>query len=343
MLALASCLMVDGLLVGCAAPQGELFPPIEPPIVWPPAPETPRIKLVGVLSGSGDLRAAKSGGEVLHSVLHGPRPPIRFSSPHSVAVNAGGLVAVADAGASAVHIIDLDARLHTLVSGWNEPVQTNFGTPIGVAWVGRRLFVTDAERHEVIELSADGAYRRRFGADVLKRPVGIVYVAAREHLYVVDGGGHTIAVFEPSGRVVTTIGRNGVAPGEFNYPSHVTWDRGDRLLVADTGNFRVQLLDLDGGVLRVIGQKGDGAGDFSMPKGVGFDSDGHLYVVDAHFENVQVFDAQGRLLLAFGHEGAGRGEFSLPAGLTVDRDDRIWVADAANRRIQVLAYLRNAG
>ncbi len=337
---MTSCLTVAGLLGGCAAPQGELFPLIDPPMVWPPAPETPRIKLVGELRGSMDLSAAVSGGEILQAAFRGPRPPIPFSSPHSVAVHAGHLLAVADGSASAVHLIDLDKRTHALVSGWADE---RFGAPIGVTWAGRRLFVTDAERHEVVELDARGNYRRRFGADLLKRPVGIVYVAVRDQLYVVDGGAHVIVVFDLSGHELTRIGHNGAAPGEFNYPSHITWDGGERLLVADTGNFRVQLLDLDGGCVRVLGKKGDGAGDFSLPKGVAFDGDGHLYVVDSHFENVQIFDLEGRLLLAFGHEGTGPGQFALPAGLAIDRDNRIWVADSANRRIQVFAYLRDAG
>lgn len=284
--------------------------------------------------------AARSGGEVFRAVFCGPRPPIPFSAPHSVAVCGTHQVAVADGSGSAVHVIDLDARTHTLVSGWHDG---RFDMPIGVAWAGQRLFVTDAKRHEVVELSADGTFRQRFGVDVLKRPVGIVYVAARDQLYVVDGGAHTIVVFALSGRVVTTFGRNGVAPGEFNYPSHLAWDGGDRLLVADTGNFRVQLLDLDGACRRTIGKKGDGAGDFSLPKGVAFDADGHLYVVDAHFENVQLFDDHGRLLLAFGQEGTGPGAFALPAGLAIDENGRIWVADSANHRIQIFAYLRGAG
>ncbi len=331
---------MDGLLVGCARPQGELFPLIDPPLVWPLAPETPRIRLVGELGGSADLHAAVPGSEIFKAALRGPRPPIGFSSPHSVAVHARWLVAVADGSGSAVHILDLRARTHRMVSGWNDG---RFATPIGVAWVGQRLFVTDAGRHEVIELDAQGTFRNRFGEGELKRPVGVTYVADRDQLYVVDGGSHRVVVFEPAGGLVTTFGHNGSNPGEFNYPSHIAWDGGERLLVADSGNFRVQLMDLDGVCLRVIGCKGDGAGDFSLPKGVAFDGDGHLYIVDSHFENVQIFDRQGRLLLAFGHEGAGRGEFALPAGLAIDQDNRIWVADSANRRIQVFDYLRNTG
>ena len=336
-LALAVAVTVAVIVCGCASPQGAVFDPIDPPVVWPAGPERARIQLVGELSGSDDLSASRSGGEAFLAALRGPRPPIKLSAPHSVARRGDHLLAVADTDIAAVSIMDLEARTHRMVSGGPG---ARFESPIGVAWAGSRLFVTDAARHEVFELDETGTYRRRFGADVLVRPVGIAYVPVGERLYVVDGGAHCIVVFDLGGMVVARLGQNGTEPGQFNYPSHICWDGGERLLVADSGNFRVQLLDLDGRCLQTFGQKGNGAGDFAMPKGVAFDSEGHLYVVDAQFENVQIFDDQGRLLLAFGQEGGGAGEFALPAGLTIDEQDRIWVADSANHRVQVFDYLR---
>ena len=323
---------------GCARPQGVLFPAIEPPRVWPAPPDAPRIRLLGVLSGSDDLKAAQSGGEVFANVLRGPRPAIRFSGPHALAVREPDVLAVADGAGAAVHIIDLESRTHLLVSGFG---QERFAVPVGVAWAGERLFVTDAGCREVIELDAAGQYVRSFGKDVLRRPVGIAYSPARQRLYVVDGDEHQVKVFDLTGAMVAVLGRRGTLPGEFNFPSHICV-AGNRLLVADTGNFRVQLLDLDGVCLTTIGKKGDGAGDFALPKGVGFDSEGHIYVVDAQFENIQVFDPSGQLLMAFGEEGKRFGEFSLPAGLTIDGMDRIWVADAGNRRIQLFSYMRSS-
>ncbi|MFQ5591953.1 MAG: 6-bladed beta-propeller, partial [Phycisphaerae bacterium] len=324
--------------------------------VWPAPPETPRIKYLGSLADSRDLKAAIGGLEAFRSILRGARPPIRLCRPHAVAIGSGDMLAVTDAEAGAVHIINLEERTHRLVTGWRTDRSghqnggrnehkldadgaEHLGVPMAVAWVGTRLFVTDAKRHEIIEFDALGNFHGRFGADVLLRPVGIAYVAERERLYVVDGGAHQVKVFDAAGRVERTIGRHGGGPGEFNYPSHIGC-AGQSIVVADSGSFRVQWLDLEGNHIKTIGRKGDGAGDFSLPKGVAVDSEGHLYVVDAQFENVQVFDRQGRLLLAFGEEGRGPGQFWLPAGLAIDQDDRIWVADSGNRRIQVFAYMR---
>ena len=338
--------VIVALAGGCGRPQGVLFPTMEPARVWPSPPDTPRIKWLGVLWGSNDLKAAQSGGEVFANVLRGPRPAIKFSGPHALAVREPGMLAVADGTGAAVHILDLEHRTHLLVSGFGEE---RFAVPVGVAWADGRLFVTDAGRREVIELDAEGNYVRSFGkaqrdqdgSSVLRRPVGITYSSARRRLYVVDGDDHRLKVFDLTGTMVVTLGRRGTLPGEFNFPSHIC-AAGDRLLVTDSGNFRVQLLDLDGVCIKTIGKKGDGAGDFALPKGVAFDSEGHIYVVDAQFENIQVFDSNGQLLMAFGEEGSGLGDFSLPAGLTIDGLDRIWVADAGNRRIQVFSYMRTS-
>ncbi|MGB2984625.1 MAG: hypothetical protein WBE26_01970 [Phycisphaerae bacterium] len=332
------CLLYLGVMIGCARPQGVLFPAIDSPQVWPPSPDQPRIKLLGTLADSRDLKAAESGMEVFRATLRGSRPPIKFSGPHAVAIRSPGVLAVADGAGSGVHVIDLNDRTHRLVTGFADE---RFAAPIGVTWAGQRLFVADAQRHEVIELDAGGGFHQRFGGEVLNRPVGIAYVAERNQLYVVDGGAHVLNVFDLSGMLVKTVGRRGSAPGEFNFPTHICC-AGNRLLVADSGSFRVQLLDLDGACLKTIGQKGDGAGDFSLPKGVALDSEGHIYVVDAQFENVQIFNDAGQLLMAFGEEGSRPGRFSLPAGLAIDDQDRIWVADSGNRRLQVFAYMRTS-
>lgn len=323
-------------LSGCATPAGVLFPAIDSPKVWPAPPETPRIRWLGAIASSDDLKAPRSTTEVIRAVFRGPRPAIGFSSPHNLAIAESRFLAVADGSGGAVHILDLVERTHRKVTGFGNEF---FRSPMDVAWVGRRLFVTDAVRHEVVELDVHGAFQHRFGGDQLSRPVGITYVPRRKMLYVVDGGAHKIALFEPDGTPVITLGRRGSGFGDFNFPTYIDC-RGDRLLVADTGNFRVQLLDLNGAPVATIGKKGDAAGDLSMPKGVAIDRDGHIYVVDAHFENVQIFDQAGRLLMAFGETGTKPGRFWLPAGVMVDDEDHIWVADAGNRRLQVFEYLR---
>ncbi len=324
---------------GCRQTGGPVFPTLPAARTWPQAPEAARVRVVGALRGSGDLNAPLGAAETVRAALRGARPEIRFSAPHGVACRSDGLLAVADGSGAAVHIIDVAQRSHLVSRGTEEQ---QFGCPVGVAWVGERLFVTDAERGEVVELAATGRVVNRFAGDGMVRPVGIVYVPKRDELIIVDGGAHLLRRCDLAGRWRGTCGQRGSEPGAFNYPTHIAYDGGDRLAVADSGNFRVQLLDLTGQCLRAFGSKGDAAGDLALPKGVAFDSDGHVYVVDAQFENIQIFDDQGQLLLAVGEEGSALGQFSLPAGIAIDERNRIWVADAANRRVQVLQYLKPA-
>lgn len=328
----------SGVLGGCARPAGVLFPAMEPALVWPGPPERARIRLVGVIEDSGDLKASVTGSEAFMAALRGKRPPITFTGPHGVAFAPPGRLAVADSGAGAVHLIDLEHREHRVVFGFEDE---QFGAPVGVAYADQRLFVTDAERNEVVVLDGEGRWMERFGGEVLDRPVGIAYSVEHKRLYVVNGNQHNVVVFDRAGSLVETIGGRGVAPGSFNWPSHVCV-RGDRLYVTDAGNFRVQVLSLDGAPVSVIGGRGNAAGDLALPKGVAVDSEGHVYVVDARFENVQIFDDRGRLLLAFGREGVDPGAFSLPAGIAIDGSDRIWIADGGNRRVQVFEYLRES-
>ncbi len=333
-----ACVCVAIATLGCARPEGELFPAMQPAMVWPGPPEQARIRLVGSIASSEDLHAATSASEALASALRGARPPVRFVAPHGVAVSGDELVAVTDSAGASVHILDLQRREHVVVSGFED---ARFVAPVGVAWAKDALFVSDAGLHEVVGLGRDGAFRIRFGGNDLQRPVGIAYAASRDQLLVVDGDAHQIKVFSTTGEMLNSLGQRGEAPGEFNFPSHLAVWR-DRIVVADSGNLRVQVLTLDGSPVATIGKKGNAAGDFALPKGVAVDAEGHVYVVDARFENVQIFDQRGALLLAVGEEGSRLGQFSLPAGIAIDAQNRIWVADSGNRRLQVFQTLRNA-
>ncbi len=187
--AVLSCATIA--LCGCQHPRGELFPAINPPMVWPGEPETPRMRLVGAISDSTDLKSARSVSEAWGAAFRGPRPPIRFSGPHAVAYHPADLLAVADSSGGAVHIVDLQERTHVVSYGTE---QQRFAAPVGVVWADDQLFVSDAQLHQIIQLDRTGRVVRRFGESELLRPVGITYVPQRQEFYVVDGGAHTIVV-----------------------------------------------------------------------------------------------------------------------------------------------------
>ncbi len=323
-------------VAGCARPAGDIFAPLQKPLVWPLPQDAPRIQYVGQITGEVDLKASRTGWQVLGDVLHAPgAKPARLVTPQAVAVSTDDVVYVVDTGSAALHVLDLAQRTHRVVRRVGEAL---LQSPVGVALSPDGVFVTDAKLGEVFEFARDGTFRRAFGAD-LDRPGGIAYCSGSQRLYVIDTSRHEGVIFDRAGRRVSSFGGRGAGDGQFNYPTHVACDGLSGVVVSDTLNFRVQRFDVDGVFRSRMGKKGDGAGDLSLPKGVGVDRSGHLYVVDAQFENVQIFDADGRLLLAFGDEGSKHGQFAIPAGIAIDYRDRIWVADAYNRRLQVFQYL----
>lgn len=212
--------------------------------------------------------------------------------------------------------------------------------PIGLA-VGPDgiLYLTDSELRTVAALGKKGELLREFGSD-LQRPTGLALSPAGDRIYVVDTLSHEVAIFDPSGRRLGTIGRRGTGDGELNFPTNVAVDRAGLLYVTDTMNFQVKIFAPDGTPAGKFGRLGDGTGDLSRPKGIGVDSDGHIYVVEGLYDHFQIFDPRGRFLLAVGGTGTGPGRFWLPTSLHIDREDRIYVADSYNNRVQIFQYLK---
>lgn len=354
-------ILAAALIAGCTQPAMTFLTAPEPPVVWPPAPDAPRVRYVGSLTGSEDIGMQKPFGQVMDELLYGPKPPDRFVSPHAIAVDAtGNRVAVADVSGKCVHLFDIAARTYQNLTrvAWPEPTGTTppewrsasqdrtehtvvgspLDTPVAVCWAGDKLWVADSKVGGLAVFDADGRGIWH-GLGKMQRPAGVAYCTANQLCYVTDSLAHRVVVFDRQGSIVSQFGSRGGGPGQFNVPSHVDC-AGERLVVADSLNFRVQVLGLDGSPIHVFGRKGDAAGDFGLPKGVAFDADGNLWVVDAHFENVQAFTQQGVLLMAFGREGHDPGEFWLPAGICIDRDDRMWICDRENSRVQIFAILQ---
>lgn len=69
---------------------------------------------------------------------------------------------------------------------------------------------------------------------------------ASGNIYVLDAGNHRVQLFDPAGKYVRTLGREGQGPGEFALPPRVLIVAGDRVIVMDTGDRRFSAWTLDG-------------------------------------------------------------------------------------------------
>lgn len=347
-----------GSIAGCATPAGPIFPDRAQPLVFPPAPDTPRVRYVGQLATEADLKPAKSALAGLGEALFGKDSTRSMLAPYAIAT-AGERLFVCDGSAQVLHVFDLatreyeqwkpdaDPKLHPDAHHFSQPVgiAIDFGEGGGEgasasASRPRRIFVSDSVAATIFLFDAEGHSLGDIGYGTLKRPCGIAFDAKRDRLLVADSGHHQLLAMSPEGTLLQAVGTRGSDLGEFNFPTNVAIDAEGLVYVSDSLNFRVQVLDESLKPVRQIGKLGDMPGYFAQPKGVAMDSERHVYVVDSQFEAVQVFTVEGQLLMSFGEEGAGPGQFWLPSGIHIDAKDRIWIADSYNRRVQVFDYLR---
>lgn len=322
------------VIAGCATVQA----PPSPNLVWPLAPDTPRVQYLESFSRSDQF--AEKRRDWLREVVFGPdgKNVTRMVKPYAVTTDQKNRLYVSDTGLSAVWVFDREKKEVRFIG---DSGQGKLATPAGIVVDSRGIvFVADAKLRKVFAYDDAGNVVLGIGqADEFTSPSGLAIDPASGRLFVADAGRHKIRVYDSqTGQFLFEFGQRGIQTGQFNFPTHLFLRQGV-LYVTDTMNFRVQVFSLDGKFLRKYGEMGAKYGQLARPKGVAVDSEGHVYVVDAAFGNFQIFNGDAELLLFVGRTGISPGEFYLPAGMFIDGDDRIYVVDQYNRRVQVFQYL----
>ena len=338
------------LLWGCATPALLHFGMVDSAqgrlLHFPPPPEVPRYLYAGELVGEANFRRdgelARSAMQRLFDVITGldsaDAPRVELQRPVAGMADERGRIYVTDMSRQAVFVFDTVAgELNT----WDKAHGvTAFLAPAGIA-AGRdsEVLVADAELALVARLDASGNPKGTIGKGLLKRPTGVARDPARGLVYVADTHAHDVKVFDDAGALVEVIGRRGERPGEFNFPTHLAFARGE-LYVTDSMNSRVQVFSAHGEVLkREFGARGLYVGNLVRPKGVALDNEGNVYVVEGYYDHLLVFGPGGEFLLPIGGTGAGAGRFYLPSGVWVDSRNRVFVADMFNGRVVVFQFL----
>ncbi len=330
-------LLLVVFLAGCQ-PPGVIFPPVNPPLLYPSPPEITRISYVGKLETDADLKPGQDAFKAIGESIFGKDETHSMLTPFAVCTDEKDRLFVADSNDQLIHVFNLNTRRY---AQWQPGKERKFSQPVALAWdASGRLLVADSVAAVIYVFDGEGKLLAEWGAGQFKRPCGIVVDAKAQRILVVDSGAHQVVILSMDGQVQSRLGERGTGLGQFNYPTGVTVDHAGRVYVSDTLNFRVQQFSADLKPIRQIGSKGDLPGYFSQPKGMAVDSEDHLYVVDSHFESVQIFTPDGKLLMDFGEEGRNPGEFWLPGGIFIDTHDRVWIADSYNRRVQVFDYHR---
>lgn len=317
--------------LGCAttAPRKE--------VVWPPPPDTARIRFVKAFRHNDDFDDSASAR--LLRTLRGPSMDPPLGRPMGLALSPNGArLYVADPGRGMLFVADFQANTLKPFAP-DEPV----GTPHGIAVdADENVYVADSAGREVIVFSKEGDRLRAFGSkDGLERPFGLALDRQRRLLYVSDpaslgSDAHRIAVFNLEGQHLRDIGEKGNADGQVYFPLFLTLDSRGRLYVADSMNFRVQVFDPEGRFLAKFGENGNGPGTFARLKGIAVDGFDNLYVVDGEHAVVQLFNASFQALMFFGGDAQKLEYLQLPSGIAIDpATNRIYVANELMARINV--------
>jgi DNA-binding beta-propeller fold protein YncE len=205
----------------------------------------------------------------------------------------------------------------------------------GNIWVAERCGANTCAGSKlapILEFDPSGKLLTSFGAEMFVFPHGIT--ADRDgNIWVTDGDGkdgkgHQVFKFSPTGKVLMTLGKAGVAGNSedtFNKPSAVAIATNGDIFIADghggESNARIVKFSKDGKFIMTWGKKGSAPGDLNIPHALALDSKGRLFVADRGNNRIQIFDQNGKFIDQWQ-------QFSRPSGLFIDKNDVIYVADS---------------
>lgn len=313
---------------------------------WPPGFENPKIEYINFYQSDRDIHRGE--GHWLENAVFGKEAPkLQFVRPSAIAVaKAPGdkRVFVADQGLSQVEVWDFGKQQ---IRRLQTALEKDFGfiLPSGLATdVEGKVYVADSLKKEIDVFGKDETLMQRIADPHLERPTGIAIDNQRKRIYVVDTKAHLINVLSLDGRWLSSIGKRGAGPGEFNFPLDLDLDAKGNLYVLDSMNARVQVLSPEGKFIRQFGERGTEIGSFQIPKGIAVSPSGLVYVTDSMAHRFVVFSVTGDYLESVGGAYAVQGKvapggFYLPEGIDVGNDDSIWVVDSLNRMFHQFQYL----
>ncbi len=231
-------------------------------------------------------------------------------------------------------------RTDTLQYRWAGTIgEGTLTAPIGVAYTGGHLFVSDAAANRIVVFDTSGSVVADWGDSAigLARPMHIS-LGTGGLLHVAEYLSDRVTILDARGQVVRRVGGfTGSGVGELDAPGGAV-ALGDAVVAADFYNHRAQAFTATGA--RVIGRPGRVfRGRLHYPTDVAAD-DSLVYVADAYNHRIQVFRSDGEYVRRWGGpwglggRGPFKGWFNVAIGIEVS-GGRVYVADFYNNRIQI--------
>lgn len=208
----------------------------------------------------------------------------------------------------------------------------------------KTLYCTDDGDHTVRRFTLDGGLLQVFGTPGKPSPFmsGRPFnrctqaaIAPNGDVWIADGYGNgQVHRFTEEGAFITSIGKPGAGPGEFNLPHDIETDEEGNLLVVDRENHRIQIFTDEGAYV-------DEWRNLHRPSCLQIASDGGWIVGEIGpvlssnrgapnlGPRLSFLDNSGTLVGRFGSDGPGLKphQFLSPHGLAIDGEGAIYVAD----------------
>ena len=228
------------------------------------------------------------------------------------------------------------------------PVRTipELNGPFGVAVTDDgHIIVSENSSNCVTVLDRDGKKVKSFFEDI-SYPGG---VAITPDNFILVADEHKIQKISMNGKCVTSVGKQGNGPLEFDDPCSTTISPiTGQIYVADRQNHRIQVLNPDLTFSHTFGTCGSAKGQFYNPVDVAIDRRGFVYVTDCGNHRIQIFTPQGHFLSQFGTKGSGVGQLDYLEGIIIDDNNLIYVTEQGdNHRISIFTidgqFIRSFG
>jgi DNA-binding beta-propeller fold protein YncE len=304
--------------------------------VWPPPPADPCVAYLKSITGPADLGIKPPVlSRVADWITGGGHGLARLQKPFGLALDDAGNLLLTDMGANAVCCLDHAGKKWLR---WEQAGKTRFASPVavarhrdtvfvadsvlgkvlafdlkgkllfeitrelerpsGLAIFGDKLYVADAQRHQVVICTLRGEFLSQFGRrgsapGEFNFPTHLA-VDARGRLFVTDSMNCRVQVFAASGEFQGIIGSPGDGPGSFSRPKGVAVDPYGHIYVVDALFDNVQIFDEQSRLLLHWGETGGDPGQFWLPNGIAIGANNEIYVADAYNRRIQVFKYIGK-------------------------------------------------
>ena len=286
----------------------------------------------------------------------GPGARAKFHGPTGVAVDAAGMLYVADYGNNCIRRISTAGIVTrwcgSTIAGFADGAgaYAQFNGPVNVAVAPAGIvYVADFQNNRIRKISAgvvttlagSGAAGFADGAGSTAKfnlPMGVA-TDATGNVYVTDDLNNRLRKVTSTGVVSTLAGQSasGFRDGyennaQFDFPCGIVVDGSGNIYVADADNNRIRKIVNQRAVRTVP------AGKFHFPSDVALDGSGNLYVNDDSAQVFRITPAGARSLLAGSgvtgyQDGVGAGaSFIQTWGLAADRAGNVYIPDVTHIR-----------